>query len=171
MALVIENGSLVAGANSYVSVAEARAYAAARASTFPADDVDGNIAAEAALIVAMDYLESFRDQFKGRKVDPATQALQWPRTGVQIDGWDVPADHIPNELKAAQMQLAVEGAAGTDLMPTGDGREVIREKVDVLETEYAPGAGGAPQPVLAKVRALLAPLLSAGFGGIKVTRA
>lgn len=167
MPLVIENGSLVAGANSYVSVAEARAYAAARASTFPADDTE----AEAALIVAMDYLEGFRDQFKGKKVDPATQALQWPRTGVQIDGWDVPADHIPKELKAAQMQLAVESAAGTDLMPTGDGREVIREKVDVLETEYAPGAGGAPQPVLAKVRALLAPLLSAGFGGIKVTRA
>lgn len=168
MSLVIENGSLVAGANSYVSVAEARAYAEARASTFPA----GNAEAEAALIVANDYLESLRAEFKGSKVDPATQSLQWPRQGVQIDGWNVPVDHIPKELKAAQCQLAIEAAAGTDLMPTGDGREVIREKVDVLETEYAPGAGGSPQPYLAKARALLAPLLSAGgFGGIKVTRA
>lgn len=171
MALVIENGSLVAGATSYVSVAEARAYAAARASTFPADDTEGNAAAEVALIVAMDYLESLRADFKGRKVNPATQALQWPRQGVEIDGWDVSISTIPNELKFAQIQLATEAANGTDLMPTGDGREVIREKVDVLETEYRPGAGGAPQPVLVKVQALLAPLLAASFGGIKVNRA
>lgn len=168
MPLVIENGSLVAGANSYVSVAEARAYATARASTLPADDTE----VEAALIVAMDFLESLRGEYQGRKVNPATQSLQWPRTGVQIDGWDVPANHIPKELKDAQCQLAIESASGVDLMPTGDGREVIREKVDVLETEWAPGSGGAAQPIFTKVRAFLAPLLSAGgFGGIKVTRA
>jgi hypothetical protein len=57
-------------------------------------------------------------------------------------------------------------------MPTGDGREVIREKIDVLETEYAPGSGGAAQPVLSKVRAFLAPVLkTAGSGGLKVSRA
>lgn len=168
MALVIENGSLVAGANSYVEVEEARAYADARASTFTGDDAE----VEAALIVAMDFLESLRAQYQGSKVDPAGQSLQWPRTGVVIDGWQVPITHIPKELKAAQCQLALESAAGTDLMPTGDGREVIREKVDVLETEYAPGAGGAPQPYLAKVMAFLEPLISTGgFGGIKVIRA
>jgi hypothetical protein len=168
MALVIENGSLVAGANSYVGVADARAFAEARASNLPVDDSE----VEAALIVAMDYLESLRGEYQGKKVDPATQALQWPRTGVVLDGWQVPVDHIPQVLKFAQSQLAIEAAAGTDLMPTGDGREVIREKVDVLETEYAPGAGGAPQPYLAKVRAFLEPLISSGgFGGIKVIRA
>lgn len=168
MALVIENGSLVAGANSYVGVADARAFAEARASNLPEDDT----AVESALIVAMDYLESLRAQYQGRKVDPAYQALQWPRTGVVVDGWEVPFDHIPQNLKFAQCQLAIEAANGLDLSPTGDGREVIREKVDVLETEYAPGGGGAPQPFLAKVRNFLEPLLSAGgFGGIKVIRA
>ena len=167
MPLVIENGSLVAGANSYVSVADARAYAEARASTLPVDDA----AIEAALFVAMDYLESLRAEYQGSKVSPGVQALQWPRTGVVIDGWDVPIDFIPSELKFAQIQLATESANGTDLMPTGDGREVIREKVDVLETEWAPGAGGAAQPIFAKVRAFLAPLLNTGgLGRIKVTR-
>ena len=167
MPLVIENGSLVQDANSYVSVADARAYAEARASTFPADDTE----AEAALIVAMDYLESLRAEYQGSKVSPGVQALQWPRTGVVIDGWEVPITHIPNELKFGQIQLAIESANGTDLTPTGDGREVIREKVDVLETEYAPGAGGSPQPVFVKVRAFLAPLFSTGgLGRIKVTR-
>jgi hypothetical protein len=167
MALVIENGSLVAGANSYVSVAEARAYAAARASTLPEDNAE----VEAALIVAVDYLESLGAKYQGKKVDPATQELQWPRQSVEIDGWQVPVDTIPKQLKNAQIQLAIENAAGVDLMPTGDGREVIREKVDVLETEWAPGSGGAAQPVFPKVEALLTPLMSAGFGGIKVKRA
>lgn len=167
MPLVIENGSLVANANSYVSVADARAYAEARASTLPEENAD----VEAALFVAMDYLESLRAEFQGYKVSPGVQALQWPRTGVQIDGWDFPIDAIPNELKFAQIQLAIESASGTDLMPTGDGREVIRKKVDVLETEWAPGSGGAAQPVFIKVRAFLAPLLqSGGWGRMKVTR-
>ena len=158
MALVIENGSLVSGANSFVSVAEARAFAEARASTLPEDDG----AVEVALIVAMDYLESLRAEYQGAKVAPATQALQWPREGVSLDGWEVPATVIPDVLKSAQCQLAIEAAGGLDLMPTGNGREVIRKKVDVLETEYAPGAGGSVQPVLAKVRAYLAPLLKGG---------
>ena len=166
MSLVIENGSLVAGANSFVSVAEARAYAEARASTLPAE----NAAVESALIVATDYLESYRNKFKGSKVDPETQALQWPRSGVVIEGWEVPEDYIPKELKAAQIQLAIEVANGVDLMPTGEGREVIRKKVDVLETAYAPGAGGSPQPVFEKARALLTPLLSTSLGAIQVRR-
>jgi len=167
MPLVIEDGSLVANANSYVSVADARAYAEARASNFPTNDAEG----EAALIVAMDYLESLRGEYQGSKVSPGVQSLQWPRTGVVIDGWDVPYTFIPSELKFAQIQLAIESANGTDLMPTGDGREVIREKIDVLETEWAPGSGGAAQPIFAKVQAFLAPLLnSGGLGRMKVTR-
>jgi hypothetical protein len=171
MALVIENGSLVANATSYVSVAEVRAYAAARASTIPAADAPGDASIEAACIVAIDFLESFRGEFQGSKVDAASQALQWPRIGAWLDGAEIPATTIPKILKDAQCQLAIEAVNGLDLMPTGDGREVIRKKIDVLETEYRPGSGGAAQPVLTRVRALLGPLLSSGFGKIKVVRA
>jgi hypothetical protein len=58
-------------------------------------------------------------------------------------------------------------------MPTGSGKEVIRKKIDVIETEYAPGSGGAVQPVLSKVRAFLSPLMlsGAGMGSLTVSRA
>lgn len=164
MALIIENGSLVENATSYASIDAARAFAEARAATLPVDDPD----LETLLIQAMDVLESLRDSFKGSKVDPATQALQWPRMDVVIDGYDLPITSIPKELIAAQCQLAIE-ANLTDLMPTGDGRDVIREKVDVLETEYAPGSGGVAQPYFPKVQAFLAPLLK-GAGGLRVGR-
>jgi hypothetical protein len=171
MALVIEDGSLVSGATSYVSVAEVRAYAAARASNLPASGSPGDAAIEAACIVAIDFLESFRGEFQGKKVEAATQALQWPRTGATLDGAEIPSTIIPKILKDAQCQLAIESVNGLDLMPTGDGREVIRKKIDVLETEYRPGSGGAAQPVLTRVRALLQPLLKIGFGQIKTVRA
>lgn len=167
MALVIENGSLVSGATSYVSVAEVRAYATARASNLTASDP----AIEAACIVAMDFLESLRAEYRGSKVEPATQSLQWPRTGATLDGAEIPPTVIHKILKDAQCQLAIESANGLDLMPTGDGREVIRKKIDVLETEWKPGSGGATQPVLTRVRALLNPLLKVGFGQIKTVRA
>lgn len=166
MALVIENGSLVPGANSFVSVAEVRAFAEARASILSADDS----AIEAACIRSVDYLETLRGEFKGEKVS-GTQALQWPRLGVLIDNFEISSEEIPAVLKSAQCQLAIESANGLDLMPSGDGREVIREKVDVLETEYAPGSGANPQPALSKAKALIAPLLRNGSGRIVVIRA
>lgn len=172
MALVIENGSLVSGAVSFVTVAEARAYASVRAFTVPAEDAEGDLELEAALVGAADFLESLRGQFKGELVSPGTQALQWPRTGVVFEGYELPDDEIPAPLKNAQCQLAIEVVNGLDLMPTGDGREVIKEKVDVIEVEYAEGAGGNPQPIPTKARALLAPLLktSQSSGTLNVIR-
>jgi hypothetical protein len=171
MSLVIEDGSLVSDASSYVSVEDVRAYAAARASTVPAVGAEGDAAIEAACIVANDYLETFRDEFKGSKVAPATQSLQWPRTGATLDGAEIPPDVIPKLLRDAQCQLAIESVNGLDLMPTGDGREVIRKKIDVLETEWRPGSGGAAQPILTKVRKMLEPLLSGSGFGLQVIRA
>lgn len=170
MPLVIETGSVVTGANSFVSVSDARAFASARASTLPASDS----AVEAALIGAKDYLETFRDRFQGAKVSPGVQPLQFPRKGVYLEGWDVPENVIPQLLKDAQCQLCLDSFDGAgnpvDLMPSGDGREVIREKVDVIETEYSPGAGGSPQPRFTKALHLISPLLRSG-GALRVIRA
>lgn len=165
MALIVEDGSLPLGANSFVSVAEVRAFAAFRASTLPVDDA----AVEVAAIKAMDFIQAFRDQFKGSKAT-AAQPLPFPRYGVTVDGFLVDNATIPQVLKDAQCQLAIEASAGIDLQPSGDGREKIREKIDVLETEWKPGGGSNPQPGLTKARALLAPLIKTG-GGLTVSRA
>jgi len=72
--LTVEDGSIVTGANSYVSLAAARSYAAARGATVPAADAD----LEVMIIKAMDYLESHRDQFLGDSVE-RDQPLSFPR--------------------------------------------------------------------------------------------
>lgn len=178
MALIIEDGTGKEDATSYVSAADARAYAAARGATLPpapgGADPDP---LEPMLVQAMDYLEALASRYKGTPTFPAVQALSWPRTGVVINGTELAASgvgSIPRQLKGAQVQLAIEVAAGNDLMPTTDGRVVKKEKVDVIETEFMTGQDlgvtGLPGYTFAKVDALLEPLLASGNWDLKTVR-
>lgn len=151
MPLIVEDGTGVLNADSYVSVADAKAYALSRAANFPTGDAEIQIL----LIQAMDYLEALRP-VQGSKTY-FTQSLQWPRSGVRIDCIDFPFDAIPAVLKKAQMQLAIDAHLLGDLQPTTDGFAVAREKVDVIEIEYATGgrlsnSTSPSQPVLLKAQ-------------------
>lgn len=63
--LVIEDGSIVTGANSYISVEEARTYASCRGVSLSEDDS----VVEVQLIKANDYLQSLRCSYKGCKTN------------------------------------------------------------------------------------------------------
>lgn len=165
MPLTIEDGTGVAGANSYADVTGARAYATARGLTLPVADAD----IEALLILAMDFIEAHRSQFQGVKT-ASTNPLQFPRTGVSLDGYELADSAIPQILKDAQAQLAID-AVSSSLMPTGTGREVIKEKVDVIEVSYATSGNTNTQPIFTKAVAMLRPLLKSGlFGELRSLR-
>lgn len=162
MALTIEDGTGVVGADSYVSISDIRTYAVNRNLTLPAGDAD----IEALARNAVAYLEGRRLEYKGTK-STAAQDLQWPRTdldadgniiGIEVDGFELGLTDIPKELKLAQCQLCVE-INTTDILPTSTTYPVKREKVDAIETEYAVKPGSESLlPKMPKVEALLAPL-------------
>jgi len=152
MTLIIEDGTNVANANSYISCVNARAYAISRGITLPATDPE----LEILLIKSMDYLESLREKYQGVKTY-STQCLQWPRYGVYIDGNAASSILIPNLLIKAQAQLSMEVFAGIDLQPTSVGYGIKKEKVDAIETEYF-NSVGSPVPNLRLVNSLLNPL-------------
>lgn len=162
--IVIEDGSGVVDANSYVTVAEYRGYATPRGVTLPVSDTD----CETQIILAMDYLEI--QPWAGYPTYP-DQALAWPRSGVYISGSEIADDAIPGKIKFAQMQLSIQVNAGVELMPTiGAEVAVKREKVGPLETEYDTSNVGM-MPYFRSVSALLAPYLSGmGFGQFRATR-
>lgn len=173
MALVIEDGSIVAGANSYITVAQLKAYASDRGVELPADDS----ALEPMIVQAGDYLNSYEPKFKGKRVDP-TQSMAWPRNGAVIYGVEFVDNAIPAQLIAAQCQAAILVSQGVDLMPNITGFAVRREKVDVIEFEYATGGGvnnsATPEmtPTFPSVEALLVPLIGGSDAGLlKVIRA
>jgi len=166
MSLVIENGTEVPNAQSYVTVAEVIAFAVARGIVLPST---ADAAVEILIHKAMDMLESLEPQFQGARVT-STQPLAWPRKGVMLNGFPVPENSIPALLKKGLCQLATD-ASSIDLMPLGDGREVIEEKVDVLSTKYAERGVTAPQPYLTAFYAIVDPLLaSGGMLNLELTR-
>lgn len=162
MALTVETGSIVPAAVSYVTAAEAREYALARGVTLSADDV----VVERLLVNASDYLESLEDRYQGERVS-AAQPLPWPRSGVYLFGSEVASDSIPAQLKRAQMQLAIDAVNG-DLQPTGAGREIVRQKVDVIETEYAQTGSGSVLREFNKAHDILKPLFRDGAGSVTI---
>lgn len=172
MAIIVEDGSAKTDANSYIDVEFARAYALSRGFSLPAADEE----VEAMIVMACDYVESFAEQFKGKR-KTAAQALSWPRIDVVIDGEDFPDDAIPVPLKLAQAQGVVEQFQGSILQPPITGYAVRREKVDVIEVEYATGGGqnntATPTmtPTFPKILQWLRPLLRTGVMPLKVVRA
>lgn len=133
MALVIEDGSLIAGANSYVSLDDARLYANARGVELPADDAE----AAALLIRAMDYLESHEPKFIGERVS-RDQPLSWPRKGVTIEGFEWSETEIPRQVRNAQLALIVEINDGADPFNPPANLPVVAESVDgAVSVQYA----------------------------------
>ena len=132
MTLVIEDGTKVTGANSYITVAEYETWVDARFGTNHTGHGDDALV-ERYILRAMDYFE--RQAFRGVKANE-DQPLQWPRYNVAIDGYYKDATEIPDEVKTALYEL-------TRAEETSDGllneikRKTKREKIGDIEVEYS----------------------------------
>lgn len=156
MALVVEDGTGKPNANSYAGLTAANDYCTLRGITSWGLLTTGD--KEAALINATDYLEAtYRSAWKGYRVGP-TQALSWPRYDVIVDDFPVNEASVPSAVSNACIELAVRAASGTLLADQGP--KVIREKVDVLEVEYAEYSDSATHYTL--VGRMLSPYLLSG---------
>jgi len=164
--MIVEDGTIVAGANSYVTLAEARAFAADRGATLSADDA----VLSGILVAATDYLESFRGQYIGLLVSPLVQPLQWPRKKVVLYGADFPENIIPQVLKNAQCQLAVEKTLGTDPLKARSEPFVIKEEVGALKTTYSDDVGTNTIPTMPSVDNWLSILLLSGGHYLRTLR-
>lgn len=175
MALTVEDGSIVAGANSYVDLTFASEYFAARGTTWPAAS-PANADAEAALVRATAYIEAkYGASFSGSRVAGREQPLLWPRTGAEDrDGEPIPEDEIPVELKNAVCEAALrEYTTPGSLQPDLErGGAIQRVKAGSVEVEYRGDASA--NTVFAAIDRAIAPLIAASsssplFG--KVSRA
>jgi hypothetical protein len=138
MALIVEDGTVVSGANSYVSQADADAYHLDRGnaawSALTSTQKDAN------LIKATQFIDSkYRSKWAGSLFN-ILQPLCWPRTFVTdlsalLSESTLPP--IPPQLKYAVCEAALLFIS-TDLNAATD-RGVQREKVGEIETSYFDG--------------------------------
>jgi hypothetical protein len=129
MALVVEDGSVISGANSYITLADYRAWANSRG--IIASDSDTVL--ERYVLRAMDYFEQL--MFIGNKANE-NQPLQWPRTEALIDGYYADATEIPVQVKRALYEAVKVEADGYSELNNQD-RRTIREKIGDIEVQYA----------------------------------
>ena len=161
--IIVENGTGVQGANSYVSVVDARAFAANRGLILSGnDDV-----ISAQLITAFDYVETKECEFQGSRVYIGSA---FPRNGVIVNGREIPNTEIPMLLISAQIQLVMAQENGIDIMPNFVAADyVTKEKVGPLETTYADPLAVGISPKLGAVDASLAPLFGqCASGGLSI---
>ena len=134
MTLIIEDGSTPAGANSYVSLNDARVYADARGVDLSTIDTT----LEAQIILSMDYLESYNERFVGDQSD-RDQPLSWPRDNVIVKGFSWTNTEIPDRVASALLAVIVEIHEGEDhINAAAVTLPVISQKVDgAVEVKYA----------------------------------
>lgn len=154
--LIVEDGSGVVNADSYVSSANADAYHSAFGNAAWASATDPQ--KDAALRSATQYLDS-RYRFKGVRKTYA-QALMWPRSSVWLDGvyllWPV------NRVVQATCELGLRALAAR-LQSDAPDQITLHEKVGDLEDTLS-GSNNAGQVRFAVVDDLLRPFATAGAG-------
>jgi hypothetical protein len=183
MPLLLEDGTGVEGANSYISVADLRTFANDRGTPFPAElspDTANITLFTPFLILACDYLETMRDKFRGFPVFQQ-QPLTWPRQDVWVEWTLLDKTVIPQGVKNAQAALVLQQLSGIALQPSQAGQGIgaipvgpngaispitgafiVKDKTDVLETQYSETLGTNYAPIMPSVMAFLKPYLFNG---------
>lgn len=140
--LTTETGAGLPNADTYASVAQADARCAALGGTDWALRTDAD--KEVALRNATQFmLANYRQRWTGRRVYQ-TQALDWPRWNVVVDGFPVLSSVVPVEVVNACIDLAARAASGTELMPDLE-RAIKQDTVGPITTIYEDGSPERPR--------------------------
>lgn len=143
--LTKEDGTQVAGANTFVTQAEAdtffEGYFDSAVWTAASSGDKDKALYTAALILERQFI------WKGRRVGPDTQAMQWPRWGVQEADREVDSNEVPQAIQDAQCLIAQSILANTSFATVdpaaggGDTLAGISLGKGALKIDYATPAG------------------------------
>lgn len=154
MALILEDGTGVEDANTYLSLADARELASTRGITLSASDPE----LSGQLVSAADRLTTYENRFTGVRMT-GVQGLSYPRNNSYRYGSSYPNNAIPKELKLAQVMLVnilEEGGSIWSASVSG----IKSEKVGPIETEYVDSAAeSVGNPELPIIDSILDPLM------------
>lgn len=166
MAIVVEDGTGIENAESYISVADADDYVSKWHGTvtdWTGLDEDwtglGEAGKERALRMGTRYIDSF--EFLGLRAFTA-QALSWPRVAVgPIDGQYYTANVVPDAIASATVEAALKVAKGEDLFPVHQGGAIQSESSGVgpLSESVTYFSAKRPEKTFEAVQKLLHPFL------------
>lgn len=167
--LTPEDGTIVAGANSFVTLDYITQYAANHGNTDWPAITDENVQMQIAILAA-DYLKNEkRYPYRGAKFGynaegTVEQLMPWPRAGAtEYRGGPIPPNAIPWRVKDAQSELACQLAtsgvvSSVSLQPNlKRGGGIASTRIGPLSTSYQPTAD--IETLIMSVRGILQPIL------------
>ena len=162
MALIIENGTVVANANSYDTLANAQAFLDLIGLNDTAID-------EPSMIRAYYYVNSFENQYQGQRVS-IDQTGSFPRSGVVINGFPLPQTTIPPQLIQAQAYAAYYEVVNPGItQPNGNGATITHEEISgAVAVDYADNGISSDTFNMASVTALLSQLFGTSGGAFSI---
>jgi hypothetical protein len=148
--LIVEDGTIVANADSYETAANATTYHAARGNTAWAALTEAQ--KDEAMRKGATYLDGkYHHRWKGYQVSPLTQNRDWPRAEVKISNNNAYAPFyseylaittIPQRLKDAQCEAALRAASDTLAADLQDGVK-SKDIGGAISTTYVTSSGAA----------------------------
>lgn len=159
MSLIVEDGTGLSNADSYISLDDARVYADNYGYTLPVDDDEASMY----LRKAVAYIDNYASSFSGELVNDE-QSLYWGRVNAyKCSGRNqicIPDKTVPNEVKFAQVIAAAEYATGSDVRSSDDGRSVASEQVTgAVAVSYFDNGKTGGSIKITEVSDMLSPLL------------
>lgn len=149
MALIVENGTGLADAESYITVAELKSFCTSRGYSLAGSS---DTVLEQRLRQAATYIDTIL-RYKGSKLSSG-QALEFPRESLTDDAGLAVAG-VPRRVKQAAGELAYKALAEALYQDLERGGKVVSESVGPISTTYADDAPGGKVWTLA--HNLLAP--------------
>lgn len=173
MAIVIEDGTGVVGANSYASENDADTYFEDRDNT-DWNNYSGTGDKEAALIRATTALDNmYRYQYTGYRTFGRDQMLEWPRTaaydyeGILIDTQEIPIEVIQSTCEFAVRELMDPNSILGDLEQGGN----LIQSLQAGSVSITYAGASNPNTVYQTVDTIMSKLLgpmTASFTGVTV---
>lgn len=163
--IVVETGQVISGANSFVSVSSVTAFATLSGQLTAWNTAETNTEKEQAIYRAMRKILQLEPRFFGFRTS-GEQTLPFPRQNLYVRGRLISSSAIPQEVKDAQCELAIEEAATAfstipDEVPTGGG--IVEEDKSVKKIKksirYKDVKGRNVQPYRPRITALLRPFM------------
>lgn len=168
MPLIVEDGTIVEGANGYISVADCDAYHSERGNTGWTGDAPTK---EAAIIRAADYLD-FAYSWKGQRISDE-QPMMWPRDLWNQDALtvDFSLAEVPDPVVRANAELALLALSGS-LMPAQTGGKLASESVSIggaitRSRSFAGGGGDNSERRFPFIDRMLSRFASGGSMGVR----
>jgi hypothetical protein len=158
----------------YTTVADFRAYAKAGGVDLDAKTDDDLMAM---LVQATRFIDSLDSKLRGKRT-VQTQPHAYPRRNLTIYGEPWPADVVPNIVVDLQHALALEVYEGIDIFGAMTEQAVVKERVDVIEVQYATSSSASADGnveereslAMALLRELMDTETGGGIGFLKVVR-